>query len=199
MEPIVETIRKGIEVLANIASKPGDLESILFVIAGTTLLLFGRKLYWFVIAAAGFVGGSLIGHRVFPTEPEWLMIVAPILVGIVAALLSLYLQRMALRLAGLITGGMLGFVIAEAFVPEPWPLLALLVGGIFGFWSVMILFDWALIILSSLSGTALIIRSIPLEQTPQLIIAAVLLLVGIAIQGSMQKTPNAQKNQTKQA
>jgi hypothetical protein len=199
MEPIIETLRKGVEQLALIASVPDDLESILVILAGATLLLFGRKLYWFVIAAAGFAVGSIIGHEVFPPEPEWVMIAAPILVGIVAALLSVFLQKLALRLAGMITGGFLGYTIAAMFIAKPWPLLALLIGCILGFWSVMILFDWALVILSSLSGTALIVQRVPLERDPQLILAVVLLILGIAIQGSLQRKQAPQKTQPKPA
>ena len=63
----------------------------------------------------------------------------------------------------------------------------------------MILFDWALVILSSLSGTALIVQRVPLERDPQLILAAVLLILGIAIQGSLQRKQAPQKNQPKPA
>ncbi len=195
MEPIIETLKKGTEELSRIASGMGDLESILIMMAGATLLLFGRRLYWGVIAAAGFAAGSYIGHEVFPPEPKWLIIAAPVLVGIVAALLSIYLQKLALRLAGMIAGGFLGYTIAAALIAKPWPLLGLILGCVIGFWSVMILFDWALIMLSSLSGTALIVQRVPLEKEPQLILAAVLLFIGIAIQGAMQKKAPAAKKQ----
>ena len=199
MEAIIETLKKGTEELTRIASGMGDLESILIMMAGATLLLFGRKLYWCVIAAAGFAAGSFIGHEVFPPEPEWLVIAAPVLVGIVAALLSILLQKLALRLAGMIAGGFLGYTIAAALIAKPWPLLGLILGCVIGFWSVMILFDWALIALSSLSGTALIVQRVPLEKEPQLILAAVLLVIGIMVQGAMQKKTPATKNQPKPA
>ena len=195
MEPIIETLKRGFEELTKMVSAPSDLESILIMIGGATLLLFGRKLYWFVIAAAGFAAGSLIGREVFPDEPEWLIIAAPLLVGVVAAILSIFLQKLALRLAGMIAGGFLGFTIAAEFIAKPWPLLGLVIGCIIGFWSVMILFDWALIILSSLSGTALIVQRVPLELEPQLILAGVLLILGIAVQGSTQRKAPAAKSQ----
>ncbi len=199
MEPIIETLNRGFEELTKMVSAPNDVESVLIMIGGGVLLLFGRKLYWFVIAATGFAAGSLIGREVFPPEPEWLIIAAPILVGVVAALLSIFLQKLALRLAGMIAGGFLGFTIAAEIIAKPWPLVALVIGCIIGFWSVMILFDWALIILSSLSGTALIVQRVPLELEPQLILAGVLLVLGIAVQGRTQKKAPAAKSQPKPA
>ncbi len=197
MEPIVESLRKGIAQLSQMAGNPADLEMALVITAGTILLLFGRKLYWFVIAAAGFAGGMVVGHEVFPPEPAWVLIVAPLLVGIVAAILSLFLQRIALRVTGMIAGGFLGYTIVAAFLVKPWPIAGLILGCIIGFWLVMTLFDWALIILSSLSGTALITQKVPLDQTPQIILAVVLFILGVSVQGTMQKKGAPAKNPPK--
>ncbi|MCS1410143.1 MAG: hypothetical protein M2R45_03332 [Verrucomicrobia subdivision 3 bacterium] len=200
MEPIIETLQKGLEQLVNIVINTGaDTETILIMAAGGVLLLFGRKLYWFIIAAAGFVAGTVIGHEVFPPDPQWLVVVASLLVGVVAAILSIFLQRLALRLAGMMAGGFLGYTVFAAFFAKPWPLVGLALGCLLGFWLMMRLFDWALIILSSLSGMALIVERLPLEREPLLILGLVLAVLGIAIQSSMQNKSAAGKREPKPA
>lgn len=194
MEPILETIRTGIDqIVPFISNLEGSITdqnkvlTLLSVAGGGILLFFGRRLYWFVIAAAGFAAGTLIGHQVFPPDPAWLIIVAPMLIGIIAAILSIFLQKLALRVTGMLAGGFLGYTIAAELIAKPWPLVGLLIGAIIGFWLVMILFDWALIMLSSLAGTALICQQAPLDREPRFILAAVLVLLGIAVQGTMQR------------
>ena len=187
MEAIVETLQKGLERLAVTTSHPERWEVALVLLAGGLLLLFGRKLYWCILAAAGFAVGAWIGHEVFPPKPVWLLIGVAIFLGVVAALLGIFLQRVALRTAGIITGGFLGFVLADAFFVKPWPLAGLALGCLLGFWLVLRLFDWALIVLSSLSGAAVIVHRLPLEPTPLFVIALILALLGVAVQSGMQK------------
>ena len=199
MEPLLETIRTGfdqlVQFISNLDGSITNQDKLLTIISlagGGILLFFGRRLYWFVIASAGFAGGILIGHKVFPPEPVWLILAAPVLIGIIVAILSIFLQKLALRVTGMLAGGFLGYTIAAELIARPWPLVGLLIGSIIGFWLVMILFDWALIMLSSLSGTALICQQAPLDREPRFILAAVLLLLGIAVQGTMQrKAPEA--------
>jgi F0F1-type ATP synthase assembly protein I len=199
MERVTDNSKQFFDHLPFSTGANGDVETVVFMLIGATLLLFGRKLYWFVVAAAGFAAGTLVGHEVFPQEPDWVLIVAPLAVGMVAAILSIFLQKLALRLAGMIAGGFLGYTVAEVFLAKPWPLLALVIGCLLGFWMVMVLFDWALIMLSSLSGTALISLRVPLAPEPQAGLALVLFIIGIAVQGSMQKKAPAPRGQPKPA
>ncbi len=198
MESIVETLRKWVEQFAEIAASPGEMGDIPFILAGGILLLFGRRLYWGVVIMAGFLAGAWAGHEVLPPEPKWLAVAAALLLGIVTVILSICLQRLALRLAGLITGGFLGYVLVAAFLAKPWPLVGLALGCLFGFWLVMRLFDWALIVLSSLSGTALIVVRLSLEGIPLIVAGLVLALLGIAAQASMEKK-RAGKSEPKSA
>ena len=189
MESIVETLQKWLERLATVTGHSEHWEDALVLLVGGLLLLFGRKLYWCVLAVAGFVAGAWIGHEFFPPEPIWLLIGLAIFLGVVAAVLGIFLQRLALRAAGIITGGFLGYILADAFFVKPWPLVGMALGCLFGFWLVLWLFDWALIVLSSFSGAAVIAYRLPLETAPLLllIISLILALLGIAVQSSMQK------------
>ena len=138
MERVTDNSKQFFDHLPFSTGANGDVETVVFMLIGATLLLFGRKLYWFVVAAAGFAAGTLVGHEVFPQEPDWVLIVAPLAVGMVAAILSIFLQKLALRLAGMIAGGFLGYTVAEVFLAKPWPLLALVIGCLLGFWMVMV-------------------------------------------------------------
>ena len=193
MVDIVETLQKGLEPLADIANPPEHWGDALALLAGGLLLLFGRKLYWCILAVAGFAAGVWVGYEVFPPEPVWLLISVAIFLGVVAALLGIFLQRLALRAAGIITGGFLGYVLADAFFVKPWPLEGLALGCLLGFRLVLRLFDWALIVLSSLSGAAIIAHRLPLEPAPLLVIALILALLGMAVQAGMQKRSDGKR------
>ena len=198
MESIVETLQKWLERLATVTGHSEHWEDALVLLVGGLLLLFGRKLYWCVLAVAGFVAGAWIGHEFFPPEPIWLLIGLAIFLGVVAAVLGIFLQRLALRAAGIITGGFLGYILADAFFIKPWPLAGLALGCLFGFWLVLWLFDWALIVLSSLSGAALIVSRLPLELAPLFVAGLILALLGLAVQSGMQKK-SAGKRESKSA
>tara|TARA_A100001037_G_C15148143_1_gene637446 strand:+ start:328 stop:918 length:591 start_codon:yes stop_codon:yes gene_type:complete len=189
MQPLIKTLRKAIEELSKVVGDPSDLESILIVLGAAILLLFGRKLYWFVLGATGFIGGFLLGELVFSGEPRWLMLIAPVLVGLVASVLGIFLQKLALRLAGLIVGGGLAFAITHPLLENPWPPVALILGSLLGFWLVIIWFDWALILLSSFLGAYVIVAEIPVSREPRLLMAGVLVILGVAAQASLQGPP----------
>lgn len=187
MEHIVETLQKELERFAGFTDHFGRLENGLVLLVGGLLLLFGRKLYWCILAIAGFVAGAWIGHEFFPPEPVWLLVGLAIFLGVVCGCLGIFIQRLALRVTGIITGGVLGYVLAEAFFIKPWPLVGMVLGCLLGFWLVLWLFDWALILLSSFSGAVLIVSRLPLELAPLFVIALILALLGLAVQSGMQK------------
>ena len=54
----------------------------------------------------------------------------------------------------------------------------------------IVVFDWALIILSSLSGATVIIQELPLERLPALLIFVGLVAVGLVVQGRLGRPPS---------
>lgn len=198
MEHIAETLQKELERFAGVAGPFGRLEDALVLLVGGLLLLFGRKLYWCVLAIAGFVAGAWIGHEFFPPEPIWILVGLAIFLGVVAAVLGIFIQRLALRVTGIITGGFLGYMLADPFFIKPWPLVGMALGCLLGFWLVLRLFDWALIVLSSLSGAAVIVYRLPWEPAPLFVAGLILALLGLAVQAGMQKK-SAGKRESKSA
>ncbi|MGZ9167116.1 MAG: hypothetical protein ACXW4U_18250, partial [Anaerolineales bacterium] len=97
------------------------------------------------------------------------------------------LQRMAIAIAGFLAGGyiltalagMLGLD-AGVFV---W--IVYVVGGIIGVILISLLFDWALITLSSLAGASLVVQSLFPQNATGGLIFIILFIIGMLIQGSV--------------
>src|SRR5437879_8026611 len=88
---------------------------IISALIGTVILLFGRKLFWLCVAAVGFAAGvEITPHLVH--EPSTLLALSVALVlGLIGALLAIFLQKIAIEVMGFIAGGKLAGDIDEAF------------------------------------------------------------------------------------
>jgi hypothetical protein len=153
------------------------------LLLGAALLVAGRKLFWLFVGVIGFVTGMQLAAR-FWNGPEWTAILIGIIVGIIFAVLAVFIEALAIGVAGFLAGGfilttftsMLG--LNEGFLF--WILYA--IGGLIGFLLVMLLFDWALIILSALAGASLIVQSLFTGAGAAGWIFILLFIVGILIQ-----------------
>ena len=162
---------------------PDQLNFAAGVAVGIALLLWGRKLYWLFFATIGFLVASLLAQWALPAEePAWWWWLIPLAVGIIGAFLSVFLQKMVLRLGGLLTGAYLGYFLSEPFLQEPWTWVSLGVGAVVGFFLILYLFNGALILLSSLLGAMVLLE--PMEAKPEirLAVTAGLVLVGCVVQ-----------------
>ena len=161
------------------------LPVISFTIAlGLIVLTLGQKLFWLFIGAVGFIAGLYIAKHSFYGNPSWVMLLIGLVVGIAGAILAVYLQRIAVILSGFFAGGylMLSFVYSMEWHMSLVPWLYFMIGGIFGAVAAAVFFDWALIILSSLTGATMIVNSLPLNPFASVLIFAVLLFVGFSVQ-----------------
>ncbi len=162
------------------------MTAIIRALLGAALLLTGRKMYWLFVGVIGFVVGLSFGAQVLKSESELLILIIALTAGIVGAVAALFVQRLAVGLAGFIAGGYLltellkGINLGSA--PPPW--LVFLVGGIVGAVLVLLLFDWALIILSSLMGISLITTAFHFGQWVSIVLWVVLFILGVWIQAS---------------
>jgi len=158
--------------------------AVLNILLGIALLLFGRKAFWLFVAGAGFVTGIALANQILQ-GPEWINLVIGIGIGFLAALFALFVQHFAISLAGFLVGGYLSmqFLVPLFHLEHGWlPWLTFLVGGIIGLILVTAFLDWALIILSSLAGSSLVIESIHLPQVFMLLAFIGLVIVGISVQ-----------------
>jgi hypothetical protein len=159
------------------------------ILMGAVVLILGRKLYWLFVAVVGFVLGMALAPRFISGGSQWVILVIALAAGGLGALLAVFLQQTALAVAGFIGGGYVGYVLAGMMGWEAGRLLWVpaLIGAIVGVVLVVALFEWALIILSSLIGAGLIIEATRLSTTTAGLLFVALLIVGIAIQAGMMR------------
>jgi hypothetical protein len=160
---------------------------IISVIVGAAILLFGRKLFWLFVAALGFAVGLEIAAYFMREPPQWLTLLVALGCGVVGALLAILLQKLAIALAGFIAGGRIAWALAAAFFVEHahYRGITFVIGGILGALLLLALFDWVLILLSSVEGAHLITTGIVLPEKGSLILFIALAIIGVIVQGSM--------------
>jgi MFS family permease len=165
------------------------------LVVGVLLLLFGRKLFWLFLGFAGFAAGVAATEYLLPHQSELFTLVVALALGLVGALLAIFLQKVAIAIAGFAGGGYLAYLLCERFyglatMGQLGPWLAFLVGGIIGAILMSLFFNWALIILSSLHGSHMILRALTLPPHYFMLLYVVLALVGIVIQASAFRKPS---------
>src|ERR1700716_351772 len=156
---------------------------------GAVILLFGRKLFWLCVAAVGFATGFEIAPQLIH-EPSTIVLLAfAIGFGFIGALLALFLQKIAIAIAGFLAGGKLAVALAVAFLvhSEQYYWITFLIGGIIGAILLLVLFDWALIALSSVVGAYLILGAIALPPSGASILFIALVAVGVIVQATSMR------------
>ena len=69
------------------------------LVLGSALLIAGRRLFWLFVGAAGFVTGIQLATR-FWQGPDILAIIVGLVVGVIFALLAIFLQALVIGIAG---------------------------------------------------------------------------------------------------
>src|SRR6185436_393679 len=120
------------------------------VILGGALLVTGRKLFCLFVGGIGFITGMQLTAR-FWNGPEGLAIVAGLVIGLIFAGLAVFLQTVAIGIAGFLAGGYTLSALAGMLGLQTSAVnwVVYIVGGIIGVILVSYLFDWAVITLSS--------------------------------------------------
>ena len=159
------------------------------IVLGLIVLTLGRKLFWLFIGAVGFIAGLYISKHSFYGEPSWVMLLIGLVVGTAGAILAIYLQRIAIILSGFFAGGylMLSLIYSMEWHMALVPWLFFMIGGILGAVTTAAFFDWALIILSSLTGATMIVNALPLNLYASVLILAVLIFVGFSVQAALMQ------------
>src|SRR4051812_12357053 len=160
---------------------------IISVIIGAAILLFGRKLFWLFVAALGFAVGLEIAAYFMKEPPQWLTLVVALGCGAIGAMLALLLQKIAIAVAGFVAGGRIAWALAAAFFVDHahYRGITFLIGGIVGALLLLAVFDWVLILLSSIEGAHLVSSGITLPEKGTMILFIALAVVGVMVQGAM--------------
>jgi len=171
------------------------MSSVAGILVGLVLLGYGRRLYWAFVAGVGFLTGLALGPRLLPDQPEWVILTVALVLALAGAVLAIVAQKLVVALIGFLAGGGIGLLFLRhhgitAGVPA-W--VVYLVAGIVGLVLVRMLFEWALILLSSLAGAALIVAGVEgrVALSPGLAVLLVIAvaLIGIVVQAGLRRQP----------
>jgi hypothetical protein len=148
------------------------------------MIIMGRKLFWLFVGTAGFLVGIGLASRFIADQPEWVMLSLALMAGVVGVLLAIFIQKIAIGLAGFLAGGygLVWLISNLQLVEARWLWIAFIFGGLAGALFIATLFDVALIVLSSFIGSSLIVQA--LEPRPAIALAmfVIILLGGIMVQ-----------------
>lgn len=159
--------------------------SLIQAVFGLAMLALGRRLYWLFVAGIGFVIGFSLASRFLADSTIWTLLIIGFVIGLLAGLAAVLMNRLVMGIAGFLVGGFLAIKLLELISlstnPPTW--LVFLIGGACCALLVAILFDWALILLTSLLGAGLLVQLINTNNRLSLVLIAVLVAVGFFIQG----------------
>ena len=166
--------------------------NVINLILGGALLIAGRKLFWLFVGAAGFVTGMQLATR-FSQEPGVPAIIIGLVVGVIFAILAIFLQSLAIGVAGFLAGGYVLTALAGMIQLNQgaFSWIIYIIGGILGLILVSFLFDWALITLSSLAGASLVIEAFSPQGATGGLLFFILFFLGVVIQGSILRRQRA--------
>jgi hypothetical protein len=158
--------------------------NLMMAVSGALLLLLGWKLFWLFVGVMGFAAGLQAAQLYFGPQPFWVLWASGLVCGIIGAILALFFQKLAIGVGGFVAGCTLVLHLTLMMGYHPVALVGL-IGGAIGAVALYLLFDWALIILSSLIGTAFIIEALG-RHTPYAPVLSVLLIVaGVIFQARL--------------
>jgi hypothetical protein len=155
------------------------------ILAGVAVLFFGRRLFWLFVGCVGFIVGFELAGNALAGQSEWLILFIALGVGLLSAIVSIFLQRIFIVVAGFFSGA----YCLSTFAPAALHLqddavmwIAFAVGGLFGAILTAFLLDPALIVMSSLAGATAVSQNVPLDPPTRTLLFVVLLVLGIAVQ-----------------
>jgi hypothetical protein len=154
------------------------------VLLGGALLVAGRRLFWLVVGAIGFIIGVEVAIRLFRGS-ELSTVLAGLVLGAIFALLAVFVESIAIGLVGFLGGGYVGMSLAGlvGLDGNGAAAIAFVIGGVVGVILIAALFEWALITISSLAGASMVVTGLRLGGSGAVTPYVLLVLAGVVIQG----------------
>ncbi len=155
-----------------------------FIAAGILLLFLGRKLFWLFVAIIGFLLGMTFAAKYFPGQSQSVILTISLIFGLLGTLLAALLQKLAVGLAGFVAGGYIVFYLLQFMAANLGELqwMAILAGAIIGALLAGSMFDWALVLITSATGAALISQGLNLDMPLSVIVLIGFFVFGLFVQ-----------------
>ena len=165
--------------------------NLLLFALGALLLIVGRKLFWLAVAVIGFASGLEWAPQFIHDDSKLIIFVVALAMGLVGAILEVFLQYLAVGIAGFIAGVHLTLALWNFLNLQSTSYLWLfsLIGGVILATVALSLLNWALIILSSLVGAGLVSQALMLHQSAAALVFVLLVVVGILMQSHLIRRP----------
>lgn len=165
--------------------------TVVSIVFGLIVLTLGRKLFWLFVGLIGFAAGFQYGASVWQLQSQLLLIGISALTGIVGAVVAVFFQKIAVGLAGFAGGGYIALNLINllGFSSNQLEWLPYLIGGVIGMLLLFFIFDWALILISSLAGASMITQALSLNSGVQFGLFLALVVCGLLIQTVLYRKP----------
>jgi hypothetical protein len=159
------------------------------IIVGAALLGFGRKGLALFLGALGLMLGVVLVTMYVHPASSGLLVAAMAAGGGVGLVVGLFIQKVAVGLAGILGGGYAGYAFAFSmgWIHGQFPWIAVAVGALLGLILAIFILKWALIILSSVAGSYLLVDAFGLTTSTATAVFVVLAIAGIVFQASSDK------------
>jgi Domain of unknown function (DUF4203) len=159
---------------------------LLKILLGLLSLFLGRRLFWVFVGVVGFGMGVRVATQLFAGAPQLTVLLIALAAGVVGAMLAYFVQELVIAVVGFLAGGQIGVMVAAAALHHPDYVFGVpfIIGGIVGAVLFLVVFDWALIWISSLLGAGLIVEGVNLAATAAAVAYVVLVAVGVVVQAS---------------
>jgi hypothetical protein len=169
-----------------------SIATLVEILVGAALLLFGRTVLWLVLAGIGFIGGMKLSHAMFgPESASTTNLVLSIALGVLTGFLAIFIQKVGVGVVGFAAGGLLGYIVGDMIGVEGIPWIPILIGGVIGAVAASYLFKWAVSIISALVGAYLIVFALQLAPPLREIVFVLLTAVGMMVQFKFLKKRKA--------
>ena len=156
----------------------------IFIVLGFVILIIGNQLPWLFVASVGFIAGYTLGQQPLIGLSGIPLIMFSSGFALIGGLLVIYIKRVMLILSGFLAGVYICQYLPPAlgWSSEWISWFVLLIAGIIAAVLILIWQSLALIFVSSLAGTTLVIQYIQIVRISQVLLFVILLLFGITAQ-----------------
>ena len=157
------------------------------IVIGLFLLFTGRGLFWLFVACVGFASGYHYAQQVWAIHSPLTILIISLAAGGVGAIIAIFFQKAAIVIAGFAAGGYVGLGLFGQLngLAAQMIWLPYIIGGIIGAVVLYFTFDWALIVLSTLTGATLIVQVVTFSPLVEIALFLVLVIVGMAFQAKI--------------
>ncbi len=154
---------------------------------GTSLLIIGGRLFWLFLGGVGFVFAFDFAERTMHSQPHSVILIIALFAGALGAMAAIFLQKFAVLAGGFFAGG---YILTELLKTlgvgtGDYHWLIFIAGGLAGTVLMSVVFQWTLIIISSLLGATLVLQTFHFDHQLSELVFICLAISGIAIQSGL--------------